>query len=177
MEFLIDHWLPILLTTIALWLASFIAWVVLPHHYGDFGKLPDEDRVRKALEGVSSGNYMVPYAGSGAVQRSREYMERYATGPRATVNVYAMPNMGANMGLTIGYFLVTVIGIAYVTALACPEGTSTMQLFRVSATIGVLTYATSGVLHRIWFKARIWTDLLDGLAYGLILGGIFAALW
>ena len=91
-----------------------------------------------------------------------------------------MPNMGVNMILTILYFLVTALTIAYITNVACPPedpGTDFTKVFRVAGTIGVLTYASSGVLHRIWFKARKWTDMLDGAAYGVVLGLIFAALW
>ena len=78
------------------------------------------------------------------------------------------------------YFLVTVSTIAYITHVACPpaeEGLDFMRVFRISGTIAILTYATSNVLHRVWFKKRIWTEVIDGIVYGLVLGLIFASFW
>jgi hypothetical protein len=42
-------WLPILLSSIVVWVASALFWMVMPHHKSDFGKLPDEDAARQAL--------------------------------------------------------------------------------------------------------------------------------
>ena len=84
------------------------------------------------------------------------------------------------MSKTIFYFFVTVSTIGYITHVACPpesEGLDFMRVFRIAGTISILTYATSNVLHRVWFKKRIWTEIIDGIVYGLVLGLIFAAFW
>ena len=182
MEFLIDLWLPILLGTVVLWFMSFFAWAVLPHHFGDNKKVPDEDGLMEYLKssGLGAGNYFFPYAGSSKEQSDPEYAARYTEGPRGNLNLYDMPNMPSNMVQTILYFLVTVLTIGYVTHVACPpgaEGTDFMKVFRIAGTIGVLCYASSGFMHRIWFKARHWTFVVDGLAYGVVLGLIFGMLW
>ena len=52
-----------------------------------------------------------------------------------------------------------------------------MRVFRISGTIGMLTYASNNVLNRIWFRQRVWTDMVDGIVYGFLLGIIFASLW
>ena len=74
MEVLIDLWLPILLS----------AWVILPHHFADKKKLPDEDAVMKMVRelNIPTGNYFFPYTGSKAEQNSPEYQEKYKAGPR-----------------------------------------------------------------------------------------------
>lgn len=182
MEFLTVLWLPILVGTAVLWILSFVAWVVLPHHFGDFKKLPCEQEVMDLVEqaNIPAGNYMFPYSGTKSEQGSKEYQERYMKGPIGTLNVYQVPNMGLNMVQTILFFLVTVVTIAYITEIACPVGdaeNSFMKVFRIAGTIGVLTYASSPVLHRIWFKAKMLTDMLDGVVYGLVLGLVFASLW
>jgi len=182
MDFLAVLWLPILVATVVLWILSFVAWVVSSHHFGDFKRLDAEDDIMDLLkqEQVPAGNYMFPYSGSKQEQGSKEYAERYAQGPRGTLNIYDMPNMGLNMALTILYFLVTVMTIAYITEVACPIGDASndfMRVFRFAGTVGVLTYASSPILHRIWFKAKMWTDILDGAVYGTALGLIFALLW
>lgn len=182
MEFLTVLWLPILVATVVLWILSFVAWVVSSHHFGDFNKLDAEVEVMDVVKqkNIPPGNYMFPYSGTNQEQNSKEYQERYMAGPRGTLNIYDVPNMGVNMALTIVYFLVTALTIAYITNVACPsgdEGTTFLKVFRIAGTIGVLTYASSPVLHRIWFKAKIWTDMLDGAIYGVALGLVFAFLW
>ncbi len=182
MAFVGDLWLAIVIGTIALWLLSFVAWAVLPHHFGDNRKIADEDGLMKFLKqaNVTPGNYFFPYCGSAKEQGDKAYVARYTTGPRGTLNVYTMPNMASNMIRTILYFFVTVFTIGYVTHVACPPGdasTDFMRVFRVAGTIGVLVYASSGVLDRIWFVRRMWTSILDGVIYGLVIGLIYACFW
>lgn len=182
MEFIGDLWLPILVGTVVLWFLSFLAWAVLPHHFGDHARLDNEDALTQFLRdaGAKPGNYMFPYCGSAKDQTTEEFVEKYTTGPRGVLNLYPMPNMALNMALSIAYFLVTVLTIGYITHVACPPGdeaSTWMKVFRVAGTIGVLNYASSGVLHRIWFKAKIWTGVLDGVVYGIVLGLIFGWMW
>ena len=162
MAFVGDLWLAMVIGTILLWLLSFVAWAILPHHFGDNKKVEDEDGLRQYLEqaNVQPGNYFFPYCGSAKEQSDKGYVEKYTAGPRGTLNVYEMPNMASNMFRTILYFFVTIFTIAYISYMACPPadaGTTFMHVFRVVGTIGVLTYATSGVLNRIWFTERMWT--------------------
>ena len=179
MAFVADLWLAIVVATIVLWFLSFLAWAMLPHHFGDRKKLGSEDAfmdfVRK--NNVAPGNYLFPYAASSKEQGDKEYMEKYMGGPRGTLNVYAVPNMGKNMAFTILYFFVTVFTIAYIVHVACPPGSDFMKVFRFAGTIGILNYASSGALNRIWFVERMWTQIADGVVYGLTLGLIFAAMW
>lgn len=182
MEFLSDLWLPILLSAIALHFSSFLAWVVLPHHFGDKKKLDQEDQVMDLVRNlkIPPGNYMFPYAQTKKEQGSAEFQEKYNSGPTGCLDVYAKINMGANLAWTLVYFLVTATVIGYITHVACIPGaeeTNFLKVFRFAGTVGILTYASSGILNRIWFKARITTDFVDGVVFGLILGLIFAALY
>ncbi len=57
-------WLPILLSTVIVFSASFIMHIVLAYHKSDYRKLPDEDRVTDALRsaGATPGPaYFFPY--------------------------------------------------------------------------------------------------------------------
>jgi len=180
MEFVAELWLPILVGTVVLWFLSFFAWALLPHHIGDQTQAPHEDELMNFLKekNMPAGNYMFPYAGTSKDRGSKEFADRYAAGPRGILNVYNMPNMPINMISTILYFLVTVFTIGYITSVACPEeAPGFMKVFRIAGTIGVLTYAPSGFMYRIWFTARKWTHVLDGVVYGVVLGLIFALLW
>ena len=177
--FLLDLWLPILLCGIALFIASFVSWVILPHHFGDYKKLDDEDGMMEKVRSMNlpAGNYMFPQAESKQAMSSPEYAEKYKQGPRGTLNVYDMPNMGVNLGKTLLFFLLTSAVIGYVTQQACPNGSEFMKVFRVAGTIGILVHASSGMLNGIWFRTRLIMQFVDGIVYGLILGLIFAALW
>lgn len=182
MEFLADIWVPILVGTFVLFICSFLAWAILPHHFNDHAAIPDEDAFLKFLrsQNIPSGNYIFPRPDKASEQHSKDNMQRYSEGPRGLLDVYEMPNMPLNMAKTICYFLVTVLTIGYITHVACPptvETTDFMRVFRIAGTIGILTYASSNVLHRVWFKKRIWTEILDGIVYGMVLGLIFASLW
>src|SRR5256886_13537092 len=57
-------WLPILLSAVIVFFASFIMHTVLAYHKSDYRKLPDEDRVTDAMRGagVTRGPaYFFPY--------------------------------------------------------------------------------------------------------------------
>jgi hypothetical protein len=182
MEFLTDLWLPILLSALALHISSFIAWVVLPHHFSDKMKIDGEDKVMRLVKelDLAPGNYMFPYGSTKAEQATPEFQAKYNQGPVGCLDVYPKLNMGANLGYTLLYFLATAIVIGYITHVACPprtDGTDFMKVFRFAGTVGVLTYSSSGILNRIWFKARMITDFVDGIVFGLILGLIFAVLY
>ena len=60
--FLIDLWLPILLCGIALFFASFLAWVILPHHFSDYKKVNDEGGLMDFYpqNGIAAGELHVP---------------------------------------------------------------------------------------------------------------------
>ena len=182
MEFFIDLWIPIVVATLALHFSSMIAWVVLTHHHGDHAVLPGEEDLMDWVgdQKIPAGSYMFPYANTSTELNSKEYQQRYKTGPRGALHIYHPVNMVVNMAKTLLYFLVTVATIGYITHVACPpniETTNFLRVFRIAGTIGILTYASSGVLDRIWFVRKIWTSVLDGIAFGLIAGLLFAVLW
>ena len=62
MEWLIDLWLPVVVITPVLFIASFLAWVVLPHHKPDIRRWPDEDRLLEFVRqsGAEPGEYLFP---------------------------------------------------------------------------------------------------------------------
>lgn len=182
MAFLTDLGIAIILISIVLFFAGYVAWMVLPHHFGDWSKLERESELMDAVKrwNIPAGNYMFPQAGSKKEMSSQEHMDRYSKGPRGIISVWKMPNMGANLGMTFLFFFVTTAVIGYVTHIACPPGAAGvdfMKVFRISGTIGILTHASSGVLNSIWFKRRIITDVIDGIVYGLVIGLIFAMMW
>jgi hypothetical protein len=99
-------------------------------------------------------------------------------GPNGSLIVWSGPcNMGKNMALTLLFFLAVSFTIAYLAAMVIPPTDDGWFIFRYVGTVGVLVYATTNILNGIWFGRKLLADILDGIAYGLITGAIFAVLW
>jgi len=177
---LLSLWLPILLSGIALFFASFAAWMILPHHKKEWIGLPNEDAVMRELasDKMPPGQYCFPYAATPADMKSETYKAKMQAGPRGTLTLWkAPPNMGVNMLCTVLFFLVASFVIAYLAAMVLPPGEDRMKVFRFVGTAGVLTYGTANILNGIWFGRKMVSDIVDGIVYGLITGAIFALLW
>ncbi|GAB4173897.1 MAG: hypothetical protein Kow0020_09230 [Wenzhouxiangellaceae bacterium] len=60
---LLDLWLPIVVATVLVFVASSVIHMVLGWHNNDLKPVPDEGRVMDALRaaGVSPGRYMFPH--------------------------------------------------------------------------------------------------------------------
>ena len=180
MEFLINLWLPIILSAVALWVASSVFWTALPHHNQDFDPLPDEDAMMKSVTQleIPPGRYLFPYPYHPGADR-KALMEKYTQGPRGSLVTWDMPNMGKNLGLTFVYFLLISAVTAYVAwaAIGGQEALTFSKVLQIVGGIGVLVFCSSGQLHAIWFPRRMIMEFVDGIAYGLIIGLIFASLW
>jgi len=63
MNFLIDLWLPIVLSAVFIFIASSIIHMVIKSHSRDYAKLPDEDQLLAVMRthNVQPGHYMFPY--------------------------------------------------------------------------------------------------------------------
>jgi hypothetical protein len=173
-------WLPIVLSGVALFFASFLSWMVLPHHKQDWVGLPDEAGFDKALGdlNVPAGNYMFPYCGTSEQMKSPEFQTRQKNGPNGLLQVWPGPtNMGMNMACTLLLFLVISFSLAYLATLGPELGDEFMKVFRFVGTAAILIYAGGPLLNGIWFRRKLCGDILDGIAYGLITGAIFAAMW
>ncbi len=172
-------WLPILISTIALFFASFLSWMVFQLHAKDWVKMNGEEAFMTAVRGMNipEGNYMFPGVDSLKEANTPEHQKKYSDGPRGILQILPMVNMGKNLGLTFTYFLFCNATFAYLGSFALESGAEFIDVFRFVATIALLTFAASIVQHAIWFKVRITGHLIESIAYSLIAGGIFAAFW
>lgn len=176
---LMDLWLPILLSGVALFFASFLSWMVVQLHKGDWRKLAREDEFMDAVRplGIPTGSYMFPGANSAAEVQSEEYRKKWEKGPCGILTMYPTVNMGRNLGLTFLYFLAVSFCLAYLGTLALKPGDEFLAVFRFIATAGLLTFLAAMVQHAIWFHNRIVGHVIESVAYAAITGAIFAALW
>ena len=171
--------LPIVLSAVALFIASFLSWMVLQLHKQDWVKLAQEEKFIEAARGcdIPPGSYAFPACGCPEEMKSDEFKKKLEAGPHGIMTVFGPISMGRNLGLTFVYFLVASFCLAYLTTLAVPPGADFMKVFRFVATAGFMTFYSAIVPHAIWFKCRIVGHLIESVAFAAIIGAIFAAMW
>ena len=175
-------WLPILLSAVAVFIASSVIWMVVQYHNSEWRKLPDEEGARSVLKGVKPGQYSVPHCASAADRSNPDWQEKYRTGPAAMIIVMTHGSLAMGKQLTQWFIYCVIVSVlvAYVTSVALISGADYLAVFRVSGTVAVLTYAGAVPIKSIWFGHQ-WSatakDALDGLIYGLLTAGVFGWLW
>jgi hypothetical protein len=176
---MLSLWLPILVSTIALFFASFLSWMILQLHIKDWIKIDGEEKLMGAIGemNIPDGNYMFPGATSGKEMNSPEHQEKFKAGPRGILQMLPEPTMGKNLGLTVLFFLACNATFAYLASFSLQPGTDFITVFRFVATIALLTFCASMLQHAIWFRNRVTGHVIESIAYALIAGAIFASLW
>lgn len=182
MEMLNHLWLPILLSAAAVWVASAVVWMALPHHKGDWKAMPDEGKFFSALESLNlpPGNYGFPDCKSKEKRNSPEVKARWEAGQVGLLSVWGKVSMARNMVVTFIVYLAISLFVAYIAQLAVKPGAGFKEVFQVAGAAGVLGYAFGHIPGSVWFGAyprAILMCVIDGIAYGLITGAIFAAMW
>lgn len=174
-------WLPILLSTVFVFIATNILWMALPFwHHKDYGRIADGEAIVDKLVDTPSGQYMVPSADWGSLNaEQREALQKRPGGLLLLRNPMQF-NMGAALGSFFLYNLIVVTLIAYIASLALPSGSPYPSVFRVAATAGFIAFCFNTVSDSIWY-GRPWLVTLrfviDGILYGLLIGGTFGWLW
>jgi hypothetical protein len=178
----LDLWLPIVLAAVAVFVASFLAWVVLPHHKSEFKRLTDEDALLADIrsKNIDPAVYMFPCY-TPADLKDPEKKKRHLAGPNGMLILWpGPPNMGANLVKSLVLYLVVGLCVGYVGGLQLSPGAGFMQVFRFTGTVAMMTYCLGLVPGAIWLgkTARATTmSILDGLVYGGVTGLLFGWLW
>ena len=184
MEFLTQLWLPILVSGVASFIISALAWTVLPHHKKDWRGLPDPDAVQAAMRAnpPEVGQYSLPWARDARAFEDPAMKQRLAEGPRAFITIVpnGMPAMGPMMLKSVIYNLVVSLLVAYVTWHALGPEAPYLEVFRIAGTTAIMAYTLASVPDSIWF-GRPWRtygmQVIDGVAFGLVTAGVFGWLW
>lgn len=177
-------WLPILVATVLVFVASSLVWMVLPHHRSDVKGLPNEAAVMDAIakESPAPGLYNFPHAPSPKAMGDPAFQEKLKKGPVGMLTVWRSGpiNMGKSMGQWVAYVLVVSTLVAYVTGRTLGPGAHYLAVFRVAGTVASLAYASAIVPAAIWWGRPwnvTWKEVIDGVAYGLLTAGAFGWLW
>jgi hypothetical protein len=181
---LADLWLPILLSTVAVFFLSFLMWMVSPHHRSDWAKVPDEDRLMDAIrtQGLRVGQFTFPFCASPKDMRDPKFVQKVEAGPSGflVLRPPGKADMGKSMAISAAFNLAVSILVAYVATIGLGAASSGVDVFRLTATGAFLGYSAALGWGAIWF-ARTWRstskEMLDGLVYGLATGALFALLW
>lgn len=170
---------PIILSAIALFFASFLSWMVLQLHKPDWKRLDRQDDLMAALRpfNLAVGSYMFPCPKDHKEMQLEEFKAKYTAGPRGLMTILAPTNMGVNLGLTLGYFLIVSFVIGYLASMGLPKGTDFLAVFRFIFAAGMLAFLAGIVQHSIWFRNRVFGHLIESIFYSAIIGTIFAAMW
>jgi hypothetical protein len=177
-------WLPILLSSVIVFVVSSAIHMASPWHKNDYPKVPNEDKVRDALRplAIPPGDYMVPRTSSTQEMRSPEFAEKVKQGPNLIITV--IPNgpwpMGKNLVLWFLYSAVVGLFAAYVAGRALPAGAAYLQVFKFAGVTAFAGYSLALWQMSIWYR-RAWSTTIkataDGLIYALLTAGTFGWLW
>ena len=181
---LTDLWLPILLSAVAVFIASSIIHTALPHHKSDYGKVPGEDAVMLALRKfeIPPGDYMLPNPGDMSNAKSPAFLDKITKGPVILMTV--MKNgpfqMGGQLAQWFVYCLVVSLFAGYITSRALGSGAPYLRVSQIASATAFAAYALALWQNTIWYK-RNWTTTLksniDSVLYGFLTGGMFGWLW
>jgi hypothetical protein len=177
-------WLPILLSAVFVFLASFVLHMATPWHKGDYKSVAQEDQVTAALRplAIPPGDYMVPRPKSMEQMRSPEFAEQLRQGPVLVMTV--LPNGMTPMGSLLVKWFVYLLVVSFiaggVASHVLPPGADFHVVLHTTGMTAFLGFALALWQMAIWYQRSLGTTVrstIDGLIYGLITGATFAWLW
>lgn len=177
-------WLPLLLATVFIFIASSIIHMMPLWHKNDYPRLPDQEAARAAIGplGVPPGDYMLPRCASMKDYGSPEFRAKLQEGPNWIITVLPKGESSMASSLVSWFFFVALVCLfaAYVSSHALPPGANYLEVFRFVGTTAFMGFALGDIPQSIWFR-RSWgttlKNMFDGLIYALIAAGTFGWLW
>src|SRR5437879_11855223 len=94
-------WLPILVSSVLVFVVSSAIHMASPWHKSDYPKVPNEDRLRDALRplAIPPGDYMVPRPSSREEMRSPDFADKIRKGTNLVMTV--IPNGTESRGRSL----------------------------------------------------------------------------
>lgn len=177
-------WLPVVIVAVSTFIVSAIIWMAMPWHKMELKPLPDEEAVRRALhdQGVTEGQWRIPFSPNPDDWKSPEFQERFKTGPVGSIQL-EKPGpmaMGPRMLKSFVLFFCIAFFTAYVLRHAFLPGEEYMKVFQMAASVSFACHFFGNVQDAIWFGKswrRVATHAVDAVLYSLVTGGVFASMW
>ena len=174
-------WLPILVASVVVFIASAILWMALPFwHSKDYGKVANEKPIVDALAGEKSGQYIVPSMDWGKMTpEARAEAQKWPLALMFVRNPAAF-SFPKTLGLYFVFMVCVTILVAYITGRTRPVGANYLEVFRIAGATAFIAYGLRGFPDSIWY-GKPWKvtfkEVIDGLLFGLLTGGVFGWLW
>ena len=174
----IELWIPIVLAGLATHILRTIFWTAMPHHKPEWQSLPNEDDFFRMQAGkIPAGQYIFPFARDPEVCKSEEYKSKIGKCTGMLIIWPSPTSMGKAIGLTLVTFMVISFVVGYLASLGVTKGADFMTVFRFVTTAGLLAHISAKFPFVFWFRRKIAMDVLDGIAFALATGLIYAWLW
>ena len=177
-------WLPILVSSVFVFIASSVIHMFLKYHAKDFASVPDENKLMDAIRGfnIPPGEYLVPRPTSMSDMKSPEYIAKVEKGPGILLTLWpgGRPSMTTNLIQWFVYSIVIGVFAAYVAGRALGPGAHYLSVFRFVGVTAFVCYSLGGWQESIWYKrafGRSLRNTIDGLIYGCLTAGTFGWFW
>jgi hypothetical protein len=177
-------WLPILISAVAVFIASSIIHMALPWHRGDYQRVPKEDEVMDALRpfAIAPGDYMLPRADGMEQMKNPQFLDKLKKGPVGVLTIWPTGPYSMTNNLVLWFVYSVVVGLfaAYVACSTLPVGAPYLKVFRVTGTVAFAGYALALWQMSIWYRRSLGTTIrstIDGLVYAALSAGVFGWLW
>lgn len=182
MAFLSLLWLPILVSTVLVFILSALTHMFVPYRQTEWGHVDQEGPLQDALRAAGPGLYAFPMPAAARDRQTPEAMKRWADGPSGWLSLVPRGpiNMGKNLGLSLLVNLLVSVFVAYLAAHAFPAAPPYRSAFRLVGAVAFLAYAVGPLYEAIWYW-KPWRSVAmtvaDALLFGLVMGGTFGGLW
>ena len=173
-------WMPIVLSSVIVFIVSSVIHMASPWHKNDYPQLPNQDAIMDALRPfkMAPGDYMLPRPSSMAEMKTPAFIEKVNKGPKVVMTVMqpGMTGMGKNLAGWFVYLLAVNTFAAYVAGRALPVGAGYLHVFRFVGTTAFLGFSLALWQLTIWYSRSMSITVkstIDGLIYALLAAGTF----
>ena len=181
---ILSLWMPILVSAVVVFFASWIIHMLLPYHRSDFAGVSDEEGVRESLGkfNIPPGDYVIPHGDGPKAMSDPAYIKKMEAGPVAVVTVIknGPPAMGTSLIQWFIYCVVIGILSAYIAGVALPPGAHYLKVFQLAGCTAFIGHSLALAHNSIWLGRKWFSTLksmFDGLVYALLTAGVFGWLW
>jgi hypothetical protein len=177
-------WLQVILSSVAVFVVSSVAHMLLKHHKRDYKALPNEDAVADALRKASAapGVYMIPACPDMAKMKDPAVVKKYMDGPVGLITLMrnGTPNLGRHLVQWFVFCFLVSFSAAYVARKSLAPGELPLTVMRVTGAVAFAGYAYGYFQDSIW-KGIPWSNSLrgvaDAVAYAIVTGLVFMLMW
>jgi len=177
-------WLPVVVSAVAVWIASAVLHMLLRYHTADHRKLPNEDAVGEVMRkgAPAPGLYFLPHCPDPSQMKDPGVIKKFTDGPVALVAVMESgpPRLGKHLVQWFVFCFLASFVSAYVARHTLEFGQDGMTVLRITGTVAFASYGMGNFIDSIW-KAIPWSNtvrgLVDAAVYSIVTGATFMFLW